>query len=107
MTRALPFSLLLLAAPALAAEPCDAERAAAMRAEQDEAAYAAAVGTWGLCEERAGHHAAAHRLVSRALEGAPADLPGPGRAPRWLSLRATLRRLDERVVRVLVTWDAG
>lgn len=107
MTRALPFSLLLLAAPALAAEPCDAERAAAMRAEQDEAAYAAAVGTWGLCEERVGHHAAAHRLVSRALEGAPADLPGPGRATRWLALRAALRRLDERVVRVLVTWDAG
>lgn len=107
LTRALPLSLLLLAAPAAAAEPCAAERTAAMRAEQDEAAYAAAVGTWGLCEERASHFAEAHGLVSRALEGAPAETTPAGRAPRWTTLRTALRRLDDRVARVLVTWTDG
>lgn len=108
MTRVLlPLCLLLLAAPAMAAEPCDAERTAAMRAEADEAAYTAVVGAWGLCEEKAGHFAAAHGLVSRALEGAPAETTPAGRAPRWTTLRTALRRLDDRVARVLVTWDAG
>jgi hypothetical protein len=78
-----------------------------MRAEHDEAAYAAALGPWGLCEEKAGHFADAHRLVSRALEGAPAETTPAGKATRWTTLRAALRRLDDRVARVLVTWDAG
>jgi hypothetical protein len=107
MTRALPLSLLLLAAPAAAAEPCDTERTAAMRAEHDEAAYTAALGTWGVCEEKAGHFAEAHGLVSRALEGAPAETTPAGRVARWTTLRTALRRLDDRVARVLVTWPDG
>jgi hypothetical protein len=107
VTRLSALSLLLLSFPALAAEPCDAERTAAMRAEQDEPAYTAALGTWGICAEKAGHFADAHRLVSRALEGAPAETTLAGKATRWTTLRAALRRLDERVARVLVTWDAG
>lgn len=103
----LALAALLLAAPAAAAEPCDAERTAAMRAEADEAAYTAALGPWGLCEEKAGHFATAHGLVARALEGAPAETTPAGRAPRWTTLRTALRRLDDRVARVLVTWTDG
>jgi hypothetical protein len=107
VTRLSALSLLLLASPAAAAEPCDAERTAAMRAEHDEAAYAAALAPWGLCEEKAGHFADAHRLVSRALEGAPAETTPAGRAARWTVLYAARRRLDDRVARVLVTWEDG
>lgn len=94
------FFILLVALPASAA--CEREQTAAMRAERDDRAYAVAVGAWGLCEEREGRFGAAHRLVSRALEGAP---PGLSQATPWPSLRAALRRLDDRVTRVLVTFD--
>ncbi len=101
MTRLLVLlSLLLLALPARA--DCDRERTAAMRAESSDAAYALAIGAWGLCAEKAGTYGEAHRLVSRALEGAP---PGTSPAPPWPALRAALRRLDDRVARVLVTFD--
>ena len=91
---------LLLAAPLAA--PCDHERDLAMRAEGSDDAYARAVGAWGLCAEKAGSFGEAHRLVSRALEAAP---PGTSTAPPWPALRAALRRLDDRVARVLVTFD--
>lgn len=101
MTRALLLlALLLLALPARA--DCDRERTAAMRAESSDAAYALAIGAWGLCAEKAGTYGEAHRLVSRALEGAP---PGTSPAAPWPALRAALRRLDDRVARVLVTFD--
>ena len=101
MTRLLVLlALLLLALPARA--DCDRERTAAMRAESSDAAYALAIGAWGLCAEKAGTYGEAHRLVSRALEGAP---PGTSPAAPWPALRAALRRLDDRVARVLVTFD--
>lgn len=81
--------------------------AAAMAAERDDAAYARSLAALGLCREVQGRYADAHRLVARALEGAPAETTTAGRAPRWTTLRAALRRLDDRVARVLVTWDAG
>jgi len=80
---------------------------AALEAERVEADYLRALGALGLCHEVAGRFGEAHQLVSRALEGAPAETTPAGRAPRWTSLRAALRRLDERVVRVLVTWPEG
>lgn len=94
---------LLLAAPLAA--PCDHERDLAMRAEGSDDAYARAVGAWGLCAEKAGSFGEAHRLVSRALEGAPAETTAAGRGARWTSLRAALRRLDDRVARVMVLFD--
>lgn len=101
MIRGLAFLFaLLLALPARAA--CDHERDLAMRAEGSDAAYARAVGAWGLCAEKAGTFGEAHRLVSRALEAAP---PGTSAAAPWPALRAALRRLDDRVARVLVTFD--
>lgn len=127
VTRALLFSLLLLAAPAAAspsrldvllargealtraADPgCAASlEAAALAAEGSDAAYARALAALGLCREVQGRFADAHGLVSRALEGAPAETTPAGRAPRWAALRAALRRLDDRVARVLVTWEDG
>lgn len=81
--------------------------AAALAAEGSDDAYARALAALGLCREVQGRFADAHGLVSRALEGAPAKTTPAGRAPRWTTLRAALRRLDDRVARVLVTWDAG
>lgn len=127
MIRALPVSLLLFAAPAAAApsrvdvllargealthaaDPACASplEAAALAAEKDDDAYLRALAALGLCREVRGEYGAAHGLVSRALEGAPAETTPAGRAPRWATLRAALRRLDDRVARVLVTWDAG
>lgn len=125
MTRLLP-ALLLLSAPAAASSRLDTLLAkgekltargdatcsepltlAAMEAERSEADYLRALGALGLCHEVAGHYGEAHRLVSRALEGAPAETTPAGKAARWASLRAALRRLDERVARVLVTWPEG
>lgn len=127
MTRLPALSLLLLAAPAAAAptrldtllsrgealtaqaSPGCAEplELAALEAERVEADYLRALGALGLCREVAGRWADAHQLVARALEGAPAETTAAGRAPRWSTLRAALRRLDERVARVLVTWSEG
>lgn len=127
MRRAASLSLLLLATPAAAApsrvdtllargealtraadsscaEPLEA---AALAAERDDDAYARALAALGLCREVQGRFAAAHQLVSRALEGAPAETTPAGRAPRWTTLRTALRRLDDRVARVLVTWEDG
>ena len=104
MTRLLAFLFaLLVALPASAA--CEREQTAAMRAERDDRAYALAVGAWGLCEEIGGHFAAAHRLVARALEAAPAETTADGKRAPWPALRTALRRLDDRVARVLVTFD--
>lgn len=128
MTRLLPFLfVLLLAAPAFAA-PSRLDRlmaegtaltdrgdascavpleAAAFAAERDDGAYARALGALGLCREVQGHMADAHRLVSRALEAAPAETTAAGRAAPWPALRAALRRLDDRVAKALVTWPDG
>jgi len=72
-------------------------------AEKDDDAYARAAGALGLCREVQGRFGEAHRLVARALEAAPAETIPAGKAPRWVALRSALRRLDERVARVLVT----
>lgn len=79
----------------------------AMEAERSEADYLRALGALGLCHEVAGRFGEAHRLVSRSLEGAPAETTSAGKAARWTTLRSALRRLDERVARVLVTWPEG
>lgn len=92
------------AADAACAEPLET---AAREAERDDDAYARALAALGLCREVQGRYGDAHGLVSRALEGAPAETTPAGRAPRWTTLRAALRRLDDRVVRVLVTWPDG
>ena len=126
MTRAFPLSLLLLSAPAAAAPRLDALlaqgealtraadatcstplEAAALAAEKSDDDYARALGALGLCREVQGRYGEAHGLVSRALESAPAETTPAGRAPRWTTLRAALRRLDDRVARVLVTWPEG
>ena len=96
-------SVLLFALPARA--DCSHLRDLAMRAEGSDAAYALAVGQWGLCAEKDSHHAEAHRLVSRALEASPPETTAAGKAAPWPALRAALRRLDDRVARVLVTFD--
>ncbi len=128
MTRLLAFLFaLLLAAPALAA-PSRLDRlmaegvaltdrgdascaapleAAAFAAERDDGAYARTLGTLGLCREVQGRFGAAHRLVSRALEAAPAETTTARRAAPWPGLRAALRRLDDRVAKALVTWPDG
>ena len=104
MTRLLAlFSVLLFALPARA--DCSRLRDLAMRAEGSDAAYALAVGQWGLCAEKDSRHAEAHRLVSRALEASPPETTTAGKAAPWPALRAALRRLDDRVARVLVTFD--
>lgn len=122
MNRFALLSLLLLAAPAAAApsrldtllargealtraaDPACAEplQAAAFEAEKTEADYLRALAALGLCREVQGRYADAHQFVSRALEGAPAETTPAGRAPRWVTLRAAQRRLDERIARVLV-----
>lgn len=127
MTRVPALSLLLLSAPAVAApsrvdtllargealteraDPTCAEplTLAAMEAERSDSAYARALAALGLCEEVRGRWAVAHQLVARALEGAPAETTPAGKASPWPALRSALRRLDERVARVLVTWDDG
>lgn len=81
--------------------------AAALAAEESDDAYARALAALGLCREVQGRYADAHRLVSRALESAPPETTPAGRAPRWTALRAALRRLDDRIARVLVVWDDG
>lgn len=96
-------SVLLFALPARA--DCSRLRDLAMRAESSDAAYALAIGQWGLCAEKDSHHAEAHRLVSRALEASPPETTTAGKAAPWPALRAALRRLDDRVARVLVTFD--
>lgn len=126
MKRALFLSLLLLATPA-AADPrvdrllakgealtragdasCSAALAeAAMAAERVEADYARAIAAWGACEETRGRYGHAHRLVAQALEFAPPETTPAGKGAPWPSLRAALRRLDDRVARVLVTWPEG
>ncbi len=104
MTRVLALlSVLLFALPARA--DCSHLRDLAMRAESSDAAYALAIGQWGLCAEKDSHHAEAHRLVSRALEASPPETTPAGKAAPWPALRAALRRLDDRVARVLVTFD--
>lgn len=104
MTRLLALlSVLLFALPARA--DCSHLRDLAMRAESSDAAYALAIGQWGLCAEKDSHHAEAHRLVSRALEASPPETTTAGKAAPWPALRAALRRLDDRVARVLVTFD--
>jgi len=104
MTRILLIlALLLFAFPARA--DCSRQRDLAMRAEGSDAAYALAVGAWGLCAEKDARFGEAHRLVSRALETAPPETTAAGKALPWPSLRAALRRLDDRVARVLVTFD--
>jgi len=96
-------SVLLFALPARA--DCGHLRDLAMRAESSDAAYALAIGQWGLCAEKDSRHAEAHRLVSRALEASPPETTTAGKAAPWPALRAALRRLDDRVARVLVTFD--
>ncbi len=125
MPRLLPaLALLLLAVPAAAAPPSPLEsllasgealtraadpacskplERALFAAEKDDADYARASGALGLCREVQGKFADAHRLVARALEAAPAETTPAGKTPRWTALRSALRRLDERVARVLVT----
>ena len=121
--RLLPLFLLLLAAPAAAAPDPLATGEALTRAgdaacgkpleralfasERDDAAYQRALAALGLCREVQGRYADAHGLVARALEAAPAETTPAGKAARWALLRAALRRLDERVARVLVTAPAG
>jgi hypothetical protein len=122
VTRAaLPLFLLLLAAPAAAAPDLLATGEALTRAgdascgkpleralfaaERDDAAYQRALAALGLCREVQGRYADAHGLVARALEAAPPETTPAGKAARWALLRAALRRLDERVARVLVTAD--
>jgi hypothetical protein len=122
-------SLLLLAAPAAAAaapsrldallsrgatltraaDPACGEplETAAREAERSDADYARALAVLGLCREVQGRFADAHGLVSRALESAPAETTPAGRKTPWPALRAALRRLDDRVARVLVTWEDG
>ena len=117
--RLLPLFLLLLAAPAAAAPDPLATGEALTRAgdaacgkpleralfasERDDAAYQRALVALGLCREVQGRFGEAHGLVARALEAAPAETTPAGKAARWALLRAALRRLDERVARVLVT----
>lgn len=124
-------TVLLLAAPAVAAPPAppapDALEAllssgealtragdpgcakplekALFAAEKDDAAYARATAALGLCREVQGRYGNAHQLVARALEAAPAETTPAGKAPRWVVLRSALRRLDERVARVLVSTE--
>ena len=125
MTRLLAFLFaLLLALPATASPRLDALLArggaltaqgsaacaeplesAAFAAEPSDADYARAVGALGLCREVQGRFGEAHRLVSRALEAAPAETTADGKRAPWPGLRVALRRLDDRVARVLVTFD--
>jgi len=127
MTRAAPLLALLLLATPAAADPradrllargealtragdascSEVLASAAVAAERVEADYARALAAWGLCEETRARYGHAHRLVSRALEAAPPETTAAGRAAPWPSLRAALRRLDDRVARVLVTWPEG
>ena len=135
MTRPLAFLFVfLLAAPAAAADPPPPDRLAPLLAEGEqlvrkgsagcavplEAAtlaaddtqhtnldYARALGALGLCREVQGRFGAAHRLVSRALEAAPAETTAAGKADPWKGLREAQRRLDDRVARALVTWPSG
>ncbi len=127
MTRAAPILALLLLATPAAADPradrllargealtragdascSEVLASAAVAAERVEADYARALAAWGLCEETRARYGHAHRLVSRALEAAPPETTAAGRAAPWPSLRAALRRLDDRVARVLVTWPEG
>jgi hypothetical protein len=78
---------------------------AALAAESSDAAYARALGALGLCREVQGRFGDAHRLVSRALEAAPAETTVDGKRAPWPALRAAQRRLDDRVARVLVDFD--
>lgn len=119
MTRlALLLFVLLLAAPAAAADLLATGEAltragdaacgkplerALFASERDDAAYQRALVALGLCREVQGRFGEAHGLVARALEAAPAETTPAGKAARWALLRAALRRLDERVARVLVT----
>ena len=107
---------LLLAAPDLlstgealtrAADPACGKplERALFAAERDDAAYQRALAALGLCREVQGRFGDAHGLVARALEAAPPETTPAGKAARWTLLRAALRRLDERVARVLVTVD--
>ena len=126
MTRLLPFffAVFLAALPASAASRLDTLlargaaltaagnvacaaplEAAALAAESSDAAYARALGALGLCREVQGRFGDAHRLVSRALEAAPAETTVDGKRAPWPALRAALRRLDDRVARVLVMFD--
>lgn len=121
MTRlALLLFVLLLATPAAAADLLTTGEAltraadpacgkplerALFAAERDDAAYQRALVALGLCREVQGRFGEAHGLVARALEAAPAETTPAGKAARWALLRAALRRLDERVARVLVTVD--
>lgn len=122
MTRLFPLlAALLLALPASAASRVDTLlargealtargdpscstplEAASFAAEPSDADYARALGALGLCHEVQARYGEAHRLVSRALEGAPAETTAPGKRAPWPALRAALRRLDDRVARVLV-----
>lgn len=125
---ALGAALLFLAAPAAAAPPPRLERLLAegealtraadgtcstplvdalLSAERSDDTYVRAAGALGLCREVQGKWADAHQLVSRALEGAPAETTPAGKAARWVALRAALQRLDNRVARALVTWEDG
>lgn len=90
---------------AACAAPLEAALLAADDVQHGADDYARALGALGLCREVGGRYGEAHRLVSRALEGAPAETTAAGRAPRWTSLRAALRRLDDRVARVMVMFD--
>jgi hypothetical protein len=83
----------------LCAEPLES---AAFAAESSDLDYARAVGALGLCREVQGRYGDAHRLVSRALEAAPAETTADGKKAPWPGLRVALRRLDDRVARVLV-----
>lgn len=104
MIRLLAFLFMLLVSLPARAD-CSRLRDLAMRAEGSDAAYTLAVGQWGLCAEKDSHFAEAHRLVSRALEAAPSETTAAGKTAPWPALRAALRRLDDRVARVLVMFD--
>lgn len=126
--RRTPLVLLLLAAPAAAAPPSRLDallsrgealtraadtacaeplETAAREAERSDDTYARALAALGLCREVQGRFAEAHQLVSRALESAPAETTPAGRKAPWPALRQAQRRLDDRVARVLVTWEDG
>lgn len=126
MKRSLPLFLLLLVAAAplprldrllaegaaltakgstACAAPLEAAVLAADDVQHTSDDYARALGALGLCREVAGRFGEAHRLVSRALEGAPAETTADGKRAPWPGLRVALRRLDDRVARVLVTFD--
>jgi hypothetical protein len=130
MTRFLAFlAVLLLATPAAAADRlapllaegeqfvrkgdagCAAPLERAILAADDVQHtgddYARAIGSLGLCREVQGRYGEAHRLVSRALEAAPAEMTAAGKAAPWKPLREAQRRLDDRVARALVTWPDG